>query len=233
MSVNRYAASSLQTSKLPFLQILAPLLETGQVKEDVKLSKKQVKMAVLKAFNRVFVHRDSLKQDVQSLVCPRFISELGVENTDQALNLYYGILECIEIALYAGDIDALDARLQTVSNLDSDHFINETIIALVKQIVNAQLAEWREACGSFRPSLPKLVDLDWRVDIKSSSSNLKKMPPVPSLLLNLHTQEQPTNLREPPLEKSVGMELSKEALQVMMEGLYKIRDQLNNVGESN
>ena len=48
MSVNRYAASSLQTSKLPFLQILAPLLETGQIKEDIKLSKKQVKMAVLK-----------------------------------------------------------------------------------------------------------------------------------------------------------------------------------------
>lgn len=233
MSVNRYAASSLQTSKLPFLQILAPLLETGQIKEDIKLSKKQVKMAVLKVFNRVFIHRDSLLEDIQTLVCPKFMEEIGVETIEEGVNLYYGILECIEVALYAGDVDVLDARLHAVSNLDSDHFINETIITLVKQIINAQLAEWREACSSLRPSLPKLIDLDWRVDIQSSSSNLKKMPPLPSLLLNLHTQEQPTKLREPPLEKNIGMELSKEALHVMMEGLYKIRDQLNNVSDSN
>ena len=233
MSLNRYASPSRGSSKLPFLQLLGPLLESGQISEEIKLSKKQVKLAILKAFNRVFIYRDSLIEDVNTLVCPRLVEELGIPSLDEALNLYYAILECIEITLYVGDCAALDTRLQSLEQA-SNNPIDESISTLVKQILNAQLGEWREACGMLRPSLPKLIDLDWRVDIQSSSSTLKKnMPPVPSLMLNIHTQEQPRNLREPPYEKSIGMELSKEALHVMMEGLYKIRDQLNNVGDSN
>jgi hypothetical protein len=43
----------------------------------------------------------------------------------------------------------------------------------------------QEASGEQRPSLPRLVDVDWRIDIKQSSQQMRKLPPIPSLLLEL------------------------------------------------
>ncbi|EQB79192.1 COMM domain-containing protein 9 isoform 2 [Camelus ferus] len=77
-------------------------------------------------------------------------------------------------------------------------------------------------------SLPRLVDLDWRVDIKTSSDSVSRMA-VPTCLLQMKIQEDPSLCGDKPPVSTVTMELSKETLDTMLDGLGRIRDQLSAV----
>jgi len=87
----------------------------------------------------------------------------------------------------------------------------------------------QEASTNQRPSLPKLIDANWRIDIKSASEQMRKMPPVPCVLLQVEVEAQPTRRDCFPPNEKVSMELSKEALGTMLDGMRKIRDQLSSV----
>lgn len=82
-----------------------------------------------------------------------------------------------------------------------------------------------------RPSLPRYVNADWRVDVKTSSDRISRMV-VPSVLVDLKVQDQPTSATQVPAARHVEFELSKEALQTMLDGLGRIRDQLGSVAGS-
>uniref|UniRef100_A0A2K6Q9Z0 COMM domain containing 9 n=1 Tax=Rhinopithecus roxellana TaxID=61622 RepID=A0A2K6Q9Z0_RHIRO len=75
-------------------------------------------------------------------------------------------------------------------------------------------------------SLPRLVDLDWRVDIKTSSDSISRMA-VPTCLLQMKIQEDPSLCGDKPSISAVTVELSKETLDTMLDGLGRIRDQLS------
>jgi hypothetical protein len=55
---------------------------------------------------------------------------------------------------------------------------------------------------------------------------------VPSVLVDLKVQDQPTSTGQMPSARHVEFELSKEALQTMLDGLGRIRDQLGSVAGS-
>ncbi|NXA82474.1 COMD9 protein, partial [Thryothorus ludovicianus] len=77
-------------------------------------------------------------------------------------------------------------------------------------------------------SLPRLVDMDWRVDIKTSSDSIARMA-VPTCLLQLKIQEDAALCGNNPVVSALTVELSKETLDTMLEGLGRIRDQLSAV----
>jgi COMM domain containing 9 len=96
------------------------------------------------------------------------------------------------------------------------------------QILVAQLPDWREASVLQRPSLPRYVDVDWRVDVKTASDRVSRIA-VPCCLVDIKVQDQPTSTSQVPATRQVEFELSKEALQTMLDGLGRIRDQLGAV----
>jgi hypothetical protein len=98
--------------------------------------------------------------------------------------------------------------------------------------VSAQLSEWRDASVLSRPSLPRYVGVDWRVDVKAASDVVSSMR-VPSLLVDLKVQDQPEATNRVPSARHVEFELSQEALLTMLDGLGRIRDQLGAVAASN
>ncbi|KAM3854219.1 COMM domain-containing protein 9 isoform 2-T2 [Vipera latastei] len=55
---------------------------------------------------------------------------------------------------------------------------------LVTKIILENISAWRNEAQASQISLPRLVDMDWRVDIKTSSDNISKMA-IPTCLLQL------------------------------------------------
>ncbi|KAB1272287.1 COMM domain-containing protein 9 [Camelus dromedarius] len=99
---------------------------------------------------------------------------------------------------------------------------------LLTKIILEHVSTWRGEAQTNQISLPRLVDLDWRVDIKTSSDSVSRMA-VPTCLLQMKIQEDPSLCGDKPPVSTVTMELSKETLDTMLDGLGRIRDQLSAV----
>ncbi|RXM93993.1 COMM domain-containing protein 9 [Acipenser ruthenus] len=76
--------------------------------------------------------------------------------------------------------------------------------------------------------LLKLVDMDWRVDIKTASDSVARMA-VPTCLVQMKVQDDPCLCGPRPGVSTVTVKLSKETLETMLDGLGRIRDQLSAV----
>ncbi|XP_059961023.1 COMM domain-containing protein 9 isoform X3 [Mesoplodon densirostris] len=99
---------------------------------------------------------------------------------------------------------------------------------LLTKIILEHVSTWRAEAQTNQISLPRLVDLDWRVDIKTSSDSISRMA-IPTCLLQMKIQEDPSLCGEQPSTSAVTVELSKETLDTMLDGLGRIRDQLSAV----
>uniref|UniRef100_A0A5F5Q4T5 COMM domain containing 9 n=1 Tax=Equus caballus TaxID=9796 RepID=A0A5F5Q4T5_HORSE len=99
---------------------------------------------------------------------------------------------------------------------------------LLTKIILEHVSTWRSETQANQISLPRLVDLDWRVDIKTASDSISRMA-VPTCLLQMKIQEDPSVCGDGPSVSAVTMELSKETLDTMLDGLGRIRDQLSAV----
>ncbi|KAM8818789.1 COMM domain-containing protein 9 [Rhynchonycteris naso] len=99
---------------------------------------------------------------------------------------------------------------------------------LLTKIILEHVSTWRTEAQKTLISLPRLVDLDWRVDIKTASDSISRMA-VPTCLLQLKIQEDPSLCGDTPPVSAVTVELSKETLDTMLDGLGRIRDQLSAV----
>lgn len=86
----------------------------------------------------------------------------------------------------------------------------------------------REAVVSSQVGPPKLVDFDWRVDLKTASNHLSRMA-VPTVLVSMKVQNQPTEVGVMPSVKDVQFEMGASALNTLLDGLGKIRDQLGSI----
>ncbi|XP_055028023.1 COMM domain-containing protein 9 [Misgurnus anguillicaudatus] len=98
---------------------------------------------------------------------------------------------------------------------------------LIAKIILENSVTWRNEALSSQISLPKLVDIHWRVDMKTASDSLSRMA-VPTCLLQMKLEDTPCIVGSPN-ESTVTVELSKETLDTMIDGLGRIRDQLTAV----
>jgi len=96
------------------------------------------------------------------------------------------------------------------------------------KILVTHAPEWREAATAQLVSPPKLIDFDWRVDLKTASNHLARMA-VPTVFVEMKVQAAPVKRGQMPGVKQVQFELSKQALATMLDGLGKIRDQLSSI----
>ncbi|XP_041052712.1 COMM domain-containing protein 9 isoform X2 [Carcharodon carcharias] len=99
---------------------------------------------------------------------------------------------------------------------------------MLPDLLSFSRAAWRSETLANQISLPHLIDMDWRVDIKTSSDNINRMA-VPTCLLQMKIQDDINACRGGPIISTVSLELSKEKLDTMLDGLSRIRDQLSAV----
>mmetsp|Transcript_108569 Transcript_108569/g.315791 ORF Transcript_108569/g.315791 Transcript_108569/m.315791 type:complete len:182 (+) Transcript_108569:85-630(+) len=163
----------------------------GSLRALGHLLKASSKVTVLKAFNRAFMFRENVGEAPLSAIAADFsITEA------EAGHLVEALVEVVKTAVYNSRVG------EAMSLIDEDYSdIDARLRGLVEQVLTAQLPDWRDASVMSRPALPKLVEVDWRVDVKTASDQVLRMN-VPSVL---------------------------EALSTMLDGLGKIRDQLSGV----
>ncbi|XP_023697931.1 COMM domain-containing protein 9 isoform X1 [Paramormyrops kingsleyae] len=100
---------------------------------------------------------------------------------------------------------------------------------LMTKILLEHSPAWRNEALANQISLPRLLEMDWGVDMKTCSDSAGRMA-VPSCLLHMKVQDAqaPGDGSVSPLS-SVTVELSRETLDTMLDGLSRIRDQLSVV----
>jgi len=173
---------------------------------------------VRKLFNVIYMTRHDKSQDQIEQIAQDF----GLENP-QAEQLFDSISNAISLALYTGEPESVVQEIEQQGITLDNRLVN-----FIVQIFQSYLPRWQEASAAQRISLPRFVDVDWRVDMKTASQQLSKMA-VPTMFVDLQIEDQPSRVGMVPDVKHVNFELSKEALQTMLDGLGKIRDQLMSV----
>ncbi|KAJ7998243.1 hypothetical protein DPEC_G00220580 [Dallia pectoralis] len=98
---------------------------------------------------------------------------------------------------------------------------------LITKILLEYSPTWRSEVLSNQISLPQLVEMDWRVDMKTASDSVSRMA-VPTCLVNMKVEDSSCPGANGAIS-SVTVELSKETLATMLDGLGRIRDQLSVV----
>ncbi|XP_077178311.1 COMM domain-containing protein 9 isoform X2 [Paroedura picta] len=99
---------------------------------------------------------------------------------------------------------------------------------LLTKIILENLSAWRNEVQASQISLPRLIDMDWRVDIKTSSDSVSRMA-VPTCLLQLKIQEAAALCGNDLTTSALTIELNKQTVDTMLDGLGRIRDQLSAV----
>ncbi|XP_076200489.1 COMM domain-containing protein 9 isoform X2 [Aptenodytes patagonicus] len=118
-------------------------------------------------------------------------------------------------------------RAEDILSLFPENF-HQNLKNLLTKIILENVTAWRNEAQASQISLPRLADMDWRVDIKTSSDSISRMA-VPTCLLQLKIQEDVALCGNSPVLSALTVELSKETLDTMLEGLGRIRDQLSAV----
>eukprot|EP00700_Malawimonas_jakobiformis_P002794 EC724987.1.p1 GENE.EC724987.1~~EC724987.1.p1 ORF type:complete len:196 (+),score=15.64 EC724987.1:63-650(+) len=140
---------------------------------------------------------------------------------EQAGQLVSGIREIIRVALYSSMGADEVARVIPPS-------VDDRLKSLVAQIVTHHLGEWRDLALQTQPAFPRLLEFDWRADVKTSSHLLSRMA-APTLLVQLKVQPTPERAGAVPEPRSVVFETTRETLDTVLERLGRIRDQLQAV----
>ncbi|KAM8751568.1 COMM domain-containing protein 9 isoform 2-T2 [Acanthopagrus schlegelii] len=96
---------------------------------------------------------------------------------------------------------------------------------LITKILLENSPTWRTEAVSNQISLPQLKELDWRVDMVTSSDSVSRMS-VPTCLVQFK-MEDPSAGGES--ASAVTVELGRESLDTILDGLGRIRDQLSVV----
>eukprot|EP00049_Salpingoeca_infusionum_P022923 m.9570 g.9570 ORF g.9570 m.9570 type:complete len:193 (-) comp5467_c0_seq1:370-948(-) len=144
---------------------------------------------------------------------------------EQVQEMFQAIAAFIKKAVFAG----VQSKQQVVDLLPSD--MHKKLKSIVAGVVGANIATWNEQAIVDQTSLPKLVDFDWRVDVKVSSDDVARMS-MPTTIVNMKVNDPPTKVGQAPSTSTVSFEVNKETLETMLDGLGRIRDQLSAVAES-
>ncbi|XP_045893964.1 COMM domain-containing protein 9 [Micropterus dolomieu] len=98
---------------------------------------------------------------------------------------------------------------------------------LITKILLENSPTWRTDALSDQISLPQLKELDWRVDLVTGSDSVSRMS-VPTCLVQLK-MEDPCPAAGGKSISTVTVELGRESLDTILDGLGRIRDQLSVV----
>ncbi|XP_041651762.1 COMM domain-containing protein 9 [Cheilinus undulatus] len=96
---------------------------------------------------------------------------------------------------------------------------------LITKILLENSAAWRTEALGDQISLPQLKELDWRVDMVTASDSVSRMA-VPTCLVQLKIEDPSAGGDS---VSAVTVELSRESLDTILDGLGRIRDQLSVV----
>uniref|UniRef100_A0A3Q3X7E4 COMM domain-containing protein n=1 Tax=Mola mola TaxID=94237 RepID=A0A3Q3X7E4_MOLML len=96
---------------------------------------------------------------------------------------------------------------------------------LITKILLENSPTWRTEALSNQISLPQLKELDWRVDMVTGSNTLSRMS-VPTCLVQFKMDDPSAGGES---VSAVTVELSRESLDTILDGLGRIRDQLSVV----
>lgn len=118
---------------------------------------------------------------------------------------------------------------KAVYDLFPENF-HKNLRELISKIIAENMPLWRTNAINQQVSLPKLIDFDWRVDVKTSSSVISRMS-MPTCIIQLQVQENAVEQNSMPSVRRLNVELTKEKLDTMLDGLGKIRDQLSSVSK--
>lgn len=108
---------------------------------------------------------------------------------------------------------------EQILSLFPDSF-HSSLKNLITKILLESSPTWKTEALSNQVSLPRLKELDWRVDMIAGSDSVSRMS-VPTCLVQFKTDD--------PSDSAVTVELSRESLDTMLDGLGRIRDQLSVV----
>ena len=80
-----------------------------------------------------------------------------------------------------------EAMYYSMTPTDIDKFLSSVSASVketVSKILTHYLPQWREASLQSQVSLPRLQNIDWRIDIKSASNEMSRMS-VPTVIVQL------------------------------------------------
>ena len=134
-------------------------------------------------------------------------------------------LKCLlQTAIFHGYTSPTE--LQTLFPGDFHKSLKDLLIKIIVDNINS----WKNHAISNQVSLPRLTDFDWRVDVKTASDAISRMS-VPTCILQMQVQENSDKVGQTADISNINVELSKETLDTMLDGLSKIRDQLSSVAK--
>ena len=184
------------------------------------LLKAKSKTVVEKCLNITFVTRNSTEGKEACLEL--FQNSLEI-NSDEAEFLHSSVLSCISKSIVNNNFEEFEKYIEKYGNN-----INNKLKQLIIQIVKTQFEAWREAAIGSRISMPRLVDFDWTISLKKSSNEVHKMN-EPCAIMSLTIEDELTSIKDMPRTNITNFELSREALQTLIDGYSKIRDQLSKM----
>ncbi|XP_054632940.1 COMM domain-containing protein 9 isoform X2 [Dunckerocampus dactyliophorus] len=126
----------------------------------------------------------------------------------------------------AATLSIPEAQAAQILHLFPEAF-HSSLRNLLTKILLENSAAWKTEAVSNQISLPQLKELDWRVDMVTSSDSVSRMC-VPTCLVQFKTEDLcPSGGRQSVAVETV--ELSRETVDTMLDGLGRIRDQLSVV----
>lgn len=177
------------------------------------------KATVEKCINLCFITRS--EDSMETLKVYQSLLEISIS---EATELYEVLLSCIKVSLATGSVEAL-AELFTNEGAE----VNQKLKQMVGSIIQNKLDLWKESATFDRVSLPKLVDLDWNLHLTKASNEASAINSQ-SVFMSLSAQDIPSTTNALPEVREVNFELTREALETVVDGLGKIRDQLSRMG---
>ena len=168
-----------------------------------------------KCLNLVFASRS----DSTGTAC---IEAMGaILGLKDATNMYKQLYGCVDAFLMApGDMNAYFDECLPGAGAE--------VRQLLLQFMNERADTWREASAMSRVSLPRYVDMDWSIHVRKASAESSNIG-TPAVLMELQVENQPSLMDEIPRLDRVGIELTREKLETVLDGFYRIREQLSSV----
>lgn len=102
------------------------------------------------------------------------------------------------------------------------------LATLLGKMIKVRFEEWRALSIENQVSPAKLVDFDLRVNTTNATDQMANASSS-SLLLSLDVQGVPTQKDNMPTTETIKLELSHQEVQVLLDGMLKIRDQLSAI----
>ena len=176
------------------------------------------KDAISELFEHVMRHRHNL------LVAPTSTIEenFNIKSTEAA-----NLIHCVHTLIQDTMASGLEVTVDTVKSM-CDPSVDPKIIKLLAKLIVRQAPAWKAIMSQQRIAWPRLLDMEWRVDMKTASQAVSRMS-VPTVVLGLTVEEQPTDVNAMPQAQTVNFELSREALQTMLTGMKQIATQLDQL----